>query len=44
MIQKIEDTLKARGYTDVSHMVEFFGISPQAIRSAGALTQAPFVR
>jgi Fur family transcriptional regulator, ferric uptake regulator len=42
MIQKIEDLLKARGYSDVSHMVEFFGVSPQAIRDAATLTPAPF--
>jgi Fur family ferric uptake transcriptional regulator len=40
----IEDTLKARGFTDVSHLVEFFGVSPQAIRSAAELTPAPFMR
>jgi Fur family ferric uptake transcriptional regulator len=44
MVQKIEDTLKARGYSDVSHMVEFFGVSPQAIRAAADLTAAPFTR
>jgi Fur family ferric uptake transcriptional regulator len=43
-IEQIEETLKARGYTDVSHMVEFFGVSPQAIRNAAALTAAPFQR
>jgi Fur family ferric uptake transcriptional regulator len=41
-VQQIEETLKARGYTDVSHMVEFFGVSPQVIRSAAALTPPPF--
>jgi Fur family transcriptional regulator, ferric uptake regulator len=44
MVQKIEEKLKARGYTDVSHMVEFFGVSPQAIRAAADLTAAPFSR
>jgi Fur family ferric uptake transcriptional regulator len=43
-VEQIEETLKARGYTDVSHMVEFFGVSPQAIRSAAALTIPPFQR
>jgi len=29
-VTQIEDLLKARGYTDVTHMVEFFGKAPQA--------------
>lgn len=29
-IKKVEDVLKSRGYKDISHMVEFFGISPGA--------------
>lgn len=33
-IKKVEDVLKSRGYKDISHMVEFFGVSP----SAGAAT------
>ena len=44
MVQKIEQTLKSRGYTDVSHMVEFFGVSPQSLRAAAELTAAPFSR
>jgi Fur family ferric uptake transcriptional regulator len=28
-VMQIEDLLKARGYTDVTHMVEFFGKAPQ---------------
>jgi Fur family ferric uptake transcriptional regulator len=43
-VEQIEETLKARGFTDVSHVVEFFGVSPQAIRSAAELTAAPFAR
>ncbi len=43
-VEHIEETLKTRGYTDVSHMVEFFGVSPQAIRSAAELTVPPFQR
>lgn len=39
---RIEEMLKARGYTDVSHMVEFFGVSPQVLRSAAELTPPPF--
>lgn len=44
MVQRIEDKLKARGYTDVSHMVEFFGVSPQVIREAATLTPPPFIQ
>jgi Fur family ferric uptake transcriptional regulator len=29
-IKKVEDVLKPRGYKDISHMVEFFGVSPGA--------------
>jgi Fur family ferric uptake transcriptional regulator len=33
-LRKVEDALRARGYSDVGHIVEFFGISPGARRSA----------
>lgn len=44
--QRIEELLKARGYTDVTHMVEFFGRSPQAqlSRTASPATVTPPVR
>lgn len=29
VVQRIEESLKARGYTDVSHMVEFFAQKPK---------------
>jgi Fur family ferric uptake transcriptional regulator len=29
-VQQIEDLLKARGYNNVTHVVEFFGLAPQA--------------
>jgi len=29
-IKRVEDVLKSRGYKDLSHMVEFFGVSPGA--------------
>jgi len=29
-VVQVEEVLKARGYTDVTHMVEFFGKAPQA--------------
>jgi Fur family ferric uptake transcriptional regulator len=34
VVQQVEETLKARGYLEVSHMVEFFGTSPQGARVA----------
>ncbi len=33
-IKRVEDVLQSRGYTDVSRMVEFFGISPGAAHTA----------
>lgn len=41
-VGRIEEMLKSRGYTDVSHMVEFFGVSPQVLRTAAELTPPPF--
>lgn len=35
-LTKIEEKLKARGYSDVGHIVEFFGVSPQAGRTNAA--------
>jgi len=43
-VQQIETTLKARGYTDVTHMVEFFGRAPQAARTSTPSQVAPPVR
>lgn len=31
-LSQIEDTLRARGYGELSHIVEFFGVSPQGGR------------
>jgi len=31
---KIEETLRARGYENLSHVVEFFGVAPAAARNA----------
>ncbi len=36
VIQKIEDSLKAAGYTDISHMAEFFASAPSAVRQGVA--------
>lgn len=33
-IEKIQDRLRARGYQDVGHIVEFFGVAPAPARSA----------
>lgn len=33
-VKQVEDTLKSRGYSEVSHMVEFFGTSVAPARSA----------
>jgi len=33
-VMQIEDVLKAKGYTEVTHMVEFFGKTPTAERAA----------
>jgi Fur family ferric uptake transcriptional regulator len=38
-VLQVEETLKARGYTEVTHMVEFFGKAPQT--AAAARTAAP---
>lgn len=32
-IERVEENLRARGYSDVGHIVEFFGVSPLAKRS-----------
>lgn len=36
-IEAVQEKLRARGFTEVSHIVEFFGLAPQAARS-GILT------
>ncbi len=41
-IELVQEKLRARGYTDVSHMVEFFGVAPASART-GAATM-PVVR
>lgn len=33
-IEAVQEKLRARGYSDVSHIVEFFGIAPQNTRTA----------
>jgi len=42
-LHHIEEILKSRGYGDVSHVVEFFGVAPQASRIA-ATTAIPASR
>ena len=38
-INKIEESLRAGGYDNVSHVVEFFGVAPQAARNTGVVPQ-----
>lgn len=35
-VKQVEDVLKNRGYSDVTHVVEFFGISPAGRKSSEA--------
>ncbi len=37
-IGKIEETLRARGYANLSHVVEFFGIAPTTVRESAVTT------
>ena len=39
-IEAVQDKLRARGYGEVGHIVEFFAVAPQASRTAGAVTTA----
>lgn len=39
-LNQIEDKLRARGYVELSHIVEFFGVSPQGGRVGAAAAQA----
>jgi Fur family transcriptional regulator, ferric uptake regulator len=40
-VLQVEEVLKARGYTDVTHMVEFFGKAPQVARTAAPVSTPP---
>ncbi|HVU34940.1 MAG TPA: Fur family transcriptional regulator [Opitutaceae bacterium] len=33
MIEAVEAKLRARGYNEISHIVEFFGVAPQELRA-----------
>jgi len=37
-IEAIQEKLRARGYGEVGHIVEFFGVAPQHTRTAAATT------
>lgn len=37
-VQQIEDLLKARGYNNVTHVVEFFGLAPQTAPAVESTT------
>jgi Fur family ferric uptake transcriptional regulator len=39
-IARIEENLRANGYVGVSHVVEFFGVAPTAVRETGAVMPA----
>jgi Fur family ferric uptake transcriptional regulator len=39
-VQQIEELLKSRGYNNVTHVVEFFGLAPQARAGATETTAA----
>lgn len=36
-IEAVQEKLRARGYADVGHIVEFFGVTPQNVRSASSV-------
>ncbi len=42
-LRQIEDKLRARGYSDLGHIVEFFGVAPQGGR-IGTAVSAPQAR
>jgi Fur family ferric uptake transcriptional regulator len=37
-IEAVQEKLRARGYGDVGHIVEFFGVAPQNMRTAAGAT------
>jgi Fur family ferric uptake transcriptional regulator len=39
-IESVQEKLRARGYGDVGHIVEFFAVAPQNARSSAALPAA----
>jgi Fur family ferric uptake transcriptional regulator len=44
-IEAVQEKLRARGYVDVAHIVEFFGVAPQQpVRAAAANATMPAVR
>ncbi len=45
-IENVQEKLRARGYSDVGHIVEFFGAAPQASRAVAtpAMPTVPVVR
>ena len=40
-IEVVQEKLRTRGYADVSHIVEFFGVAPQNSRTAPTPTAPP---
>jgi Fur family ferric uptake transcriptional regulator len=43
-VEAAQETLRARGYTDVGHMVEFFGVAPSSATLRSANVSVPVVR
>jgi Fur family ferric uptake transcriptional regulator len=37
-IEAVQEKLRARGYADIGHIVEFFGVAPQASRISAPVT------
>lgn len=37
-IEIVQEKLRARGYSDVGHIVEFFGVAPHSMRTASPVT------
>lgn len=40
-IEAIEEKLRARGYSEINHIVEFFGVAPQEARAAAPAALPP---
>lgn len=43
-IDAVQDKLRARGYADVGHIVEFFGVTPAPVRAAATEPTLPETR
>jgi Fur family ferric uptake transcriptional regulator len=43
-IEAVQEKLRARGYSDVGHIVEFFGVAPTGARATAGAAAMPLVR